>query len=158
MKKKKITIEYLETTYKNLDNNTLKSLIDTTIEFSKNAYAPYSKFKVSAGLRLSNGKIIKGSNMENASYPVCICAERNLLSHTVTNYPQEIIQEMVVYVDKDLGKPVPPCGLCRQTLVEVESRQKSAIQLHLVAKNGEIISFSSCTDLLPLTFNGSFLD
>jgi cytidine deaminase len=155
---KKITIDYQEFNYDTLTDSNLKALIDETIQFADNAYAPYSKFHVSAGLRLDSGEIIKGANMENASYPVSICAERNLLSHTVSNYPKKIITSLVVYVDKDLKVPVPPCGLCRQTLVEVEIRQKHPIQLIMVAKNGTIIKLNACKDLLPWAFDGSFLD
>ncbi|NOQ74317.1 MAG: cytidine deaminase [Crocinitomix sp.] len=155
---KKITIAYQEFTYDSIKDMDLKALIDETIQFADNAYAPYSKFHVGAGLRLETGEIIKGANMENASYPVSICAERNLLSHTVSNYPNQKITMLVVYVDKDLKVPVPPCGLCRQTLVEVEIRQEQPIQLIMVAKNGTIISLNSCKDLLPWAFDGSFLD
>lgn len=156
--KKKITINYEEFNYDAITDIELKELINATIEFADNAYAPYSKFHVSAGLRLNSGEIIKGANMENASYPVSICAERNLLSHTVSNYPKKIITMLVVYVDKDLNGPVPPCGLCRQTLVEVEIRQKHPIQLIMFAKNGTLIRLESCKDLLPWTFDSSFLD
>lgn len=158
MHKKNIKIEYKEYHYSDLEPGDLKQLIDETITFAQNAYAPYSKFKVSAALQLSNRAVVKGANVENASYPVSICAERNLLSHTVSNYPNEKIEHLVVYVDKDLGAPLPPCGLCRQTLVEIEIRQKKNIQLSMVAKNGTIITLDCCRDLLPLSFDGSYLD
>lgn len=158
MQKKNLTISYQETTYDTLEDHSLKILIDAAIDFAQNAYAPYSEFKVSAALRLTNGEIVKGANVENASYPVSICAERNLLAHTVSNYPNEKIVELVVYVDKDLGIPVPPCGLCRQTLVEVERKQKAPIRLHMFAKNGTIITLDSCVDMLPWSFDESYLD
>ncbi len=155
---KKITIDYEEYTYAELKDEKLKELIDATIRFAQNAYAPYSKFKVSSGLILDNGKHVMGTNVENASYPVGICAERTLLAHTVSNYPDNIIQHIAVYVDKDLGTPVPPCGLCRQTLAEVETRQKAPIRLSMIAKNGGIITLNSCLDLLPWSFDGTYLD
>lgn len=155
---KKLTIHFESFHLNDLDDLKLKKLINETIDFSKNAYAPYSNFKVSAGLILENGQILKGTNVENASYPVSICAERTLLAHTVSNYPNEKITDLVVYVDKDLKSPVPPCGLCRQTLVEVEQRQGAPIRIIMIAKNGEIISIKSSMDLLPWTFTGSFLD
>ncbi|MFT5824031.1 MAG: cytidine deaminase, partial [Crocinitomix sp.] len=73
---KKITIDYQEFNYDTITDMAIKALIDETIQFADNAYAPYSKFHVAAGLRLDTGEIIKGANMENASYPVSICAER----------------------------------------------------------------------------------
>ncbi|MGB1103299.1 MAG: cytidine deaminase [Crocinitomicaceae bacterium] len=135
----------------------LQSLISETKAFAKRAYAPYSKFQVSAGAILGNGQTVFGANVENASYPVCICAERNLLSTIVSNYPDEIIQDLIVYVDKDLPEPASPCGLCRQTLVEVEGRQKSPIRLTMVAKDNRFIQLNSCADLLPWGFDGTFL-
>lgn len=156
--KKQLSITYEETTINALDDIQLKELITETIDFAQNAYAPYSHFKVSAGLRLNDGTILKGTNVENASYPVSICAERTLLSHAVSNYPNQKINEIVVYVDKDLPTPVPPCGLCRQTLSEVEQRQKSPIRILMVGKNGAILSVDSTVHLLPWSFNASYLD
>ncbi len=154
---KQITISYTEGTYQTVEDPMFKELIDATTQFSKNAYAPYSNFRVSAGLRLKNGTVLCGANVENASYPVCICAERTLISNTLVNYPNEVIEEMVVYVDKDLSEPVPPCGMCRQALLEAEQRQKSAIKLSMIAKNGKILTVAACRDLLPWSFDGSYL-
>lgn len=156
--KKQLTITYEETSIDAIRDERLTALISETITFAQNAYAPYSNFKVSAGLQLSDGTILKGTNVENASYPVSICAERTLLSHAVSNYPTKTITDVVVYVDKDLPTPVPPCGLCRQTLAEVEQRQKSPIRILMVAKSGAILSVKSTVDLLPWSFNASYLD
>ena len=134
-----------------------QALIAATRNFASQAYAPYSNFKVSACLLLENGQLLKGTNVENASYPVGICAERTLVAHAVSNYPDQPIRIIAVYVDKDLPNPVPPCGLCRQTLVEVENRQQKPIQLLLVAKNGTVLQFERCADLLPLSFGADFL-
>jgi cytidine deaminase len=157
MEEKKIHISYRSTQHKTEFSSAVQQLISETIAFSANAYAPYSDFKVSACLLLEDGKILKGTNVENASYPVCICAERTLVSHAVSNYPETKIDVIAIYVDKDLATPVPPCGLCRQTLVEVENRQKKNIQLLLISKNGTIIQFEKCADLLPLSFGSEFL-
>lgn len=157
MEDKKLQINYRETNLLGDFDQAHQTLIAETIAFAQNAYAPYSEFKVSAALILDNGKILKGTNVENASYPVGICAERTLVSHAVSNYPTNIIQTIAIYVDKDLPNPVPPCGLCRQTLLEVEKRQKKSIKILLVGKNGTIIQFEKCSDLLPLAFNGDFL-
>ncbi len=64
---------------------------------------------------------------------------------------------MAIYVDKDLPAPVPPCGLCRQSLVEAEARQSQKFKILLIAKSGTILQFESCADLLPLAFSGDFL-
>lgn len=157
MEEKNIHIRYRSTqSIRDFDPD-VQALIAETIQFAEQAYAPYSNFRVSAGLILENGQILKGTNVENASYPVCICAERTLLSHAVSNYPAQKIKIIAIYVDKDLPAPVPPCGLCRQTLVEVENRQKKAIPVLLVSKNGTILQFDTCADLLPLSFSADFL-
>ena len=109
------------------------------------------------GRYLETGEILKGSNIENASYPVSICAERTLLSHAVSNYPNTKIDIITIYVDKDLETAVSPCGLCRQTLLEVESRQDQKIKIILISKSGNFIQFESCADLLPFNFNSDFL-
>lgn len=134
-----------------------QNLIKNTIAFASQAYAPYSQFRVSAALILENGNMLKGTNVENASYPVSICAERTLVSHAVSNYPAVKIKTIAIYVDKKVAAPVPPCGLCRQTLLEVEQRQKSPIQILLVANENNIYIFEKCSDLLPLAFDGEFL-
>lgn len=157
MDKKIHTIEYETSTYKNLKDSKLKELIDQTILFTSNAYAPYSHFKVSACLQLSSGEILKGANVENASYPVSICAERTVLSHAVSNYPNDKIEVITIYADSDAKTILSPCGLCRQTLIELETRQKQAIIICLIAKNGNIVRFKSAADLLPFKFDHTYL-
>lgn len=157
MENKLIQVKYKEGKSLAAFDSETQQLIKETIDFSKNAYAPYSNFHVSAGLILDNSKILKGSNVENASYPVSICAERTLLSHTVSNYPSNKIKKIAVYVDKELSEPVPPCGVCRQTLLEVEKRQNQDIEIILISKLGTYIVFEKCSDLLPLFFDGEVL-
>jgi cytidine deaminase len=157
MKAENLQISYKTGNVFEIDDLSIRDLIQRTIEFAANAYAPYSKFQVSAGVRLDNDEMIFGANMENASYPVCICAERNVLSTVVSNYPKAKIKSLVVFVDKELPSPASPCGLCRQTLAEVETRQQSPIELYMVAKDGRFIYLSKCADLLPWGFDGSYL-
>lgn len=158
MIKKQLQTTYFETTDLTDFNAAQNQLIQDTIQFAKQAYAPYSNFNVSAGLLLDDGTILKGTNVENASYPVSICAERTVLSHAISNYPQLLITAIAIYVDKELDQPIPPCGLCRQTLVEAEQRQGASIRLIMISKNGTYIVLNSCSDLLPLSFNSNFLD
>jgi cytidine deaminase len=154
---KTLTVNYEEgNNWRNL-NEDLHELIEQTITFSKNAYAPYSNFQVSAGLVLEDGTTEFGTNVENASYPASICAERTLLSHTVSNHPNQKIKTIIIYVDKAVGSPVPPCGICRQTLLEVELNQKSPIRVILVSKEGNYCVFNRSADLLPFYFDGSVL-
>lgn len=154
---KSIAVNYSETDSLSDFSVEKQKLIEQTIAFADNAYAPYSEFHVSAGLILDNGETVMGTNVENGSYPVSICAERTLLSHAVSNYPDNIIQTIAIYVDKAVGRAIPPCGLCRQTLLEVELRQKSNIEIILVSKEGTYLTFNKAADLLPLYFDGSVL-
>lgn len=154
---KSLTLRYNEGNDWREIREELHPLIQKTIAFAQNAYAPYSNFKVSAGLVLDNGEFVFGTNVENASYPASICAERTLLSHTVSNFPQQKIQSMIIYVDKAVGAPVPPCGICRQTLLEAELNQHAQIEIILVSKEGNYLQFKSSAELLPLYFDGSVL-
>jgi cytidine deaminase len=155
---RQLNIQYSVLKIADFQDVSVQRLLEQTIAFAGNAYAPYSDFKVSACVLLDTGEILKGTNVENASYPVCICAERTVLSHAISNYPKSKIKVMAIYVDKDLEAPVPPCGLCRQSLFEAETRQKSPIQLLLVAKNGTVYQFERSSDLLPLSFSSDFLE
>ena len=92
-----------------------------------------------------------------AGEDVLITIPIQLLSHAISNYPTDKISIMAIYVDKDLPAPVPPCGLCRQSLVEAEARQNQKFKILLISKSGTILQFESCGDLLPFAFNGDFL-
>jgi cytidine deaminase len=157
MNKKTLTFNYSEGSDISDLPEEKQVLINKTVVFAQNAYAPYSNFFVSAGLILDNSEMHFGTNVENASYPVGVCAERTLLSHTISNYPSNKIQTLSVYVDKEVDKPVPPCGLCRQSLLEAELRQKSNIEIILFSKDGTYNIFEKAADLLPLYFDGKVL-
>lgn len=157
MTKKSINIEYEEfDNYESLSDET-QELIKAAVAFSANAYAPYSQFRVSAVARLEDGKLVKGTNVENASYPISICAERTLLSHVISNYPGQKIKEIAIFVDKDLSEPVSPCGMCRQALLETEKNQETPIRLYLISQNKKVVVFEKCATLLPLSFDGAVL-
>jgi len=138
------------------DAELLKAARDTT-EF---AYAPYSKFFVGAAAILANGKIITGTNQENASYPVCICAERVLLSAVASQYPGEPVHTMAISYKNNNGessKPISPCGVCRQTLVEYQERTKTPIRIILSGMSGDVFIVENAKQLLPLSFTADDL-
>jgi cytidine deaminase len=125
------------------------------------AYAPYSNFHVGAAAKLLNGKIITGSNQENASFPVGICAERVLLSIASSLYPNTAIETMAVSYQSQTVKsdhPISPCGMCRQSLQEFESRLKKPIRLILGGMDGKVFVIQSVSQLLPLAFTGEELE
>jgi cytidine deaminase len=125
-----------------------------------NSYAPYSNFFVGASAKLSNGKIVTGSNQENASYPVGICAERVLLGIVSSLYPNEPIETMAISYQSKAVKsdhPISPCGMCRQALQEFEGRMKKPIRLILGGMEGKIYVIPSVSQLLPLAFTNKEL-
>lgn len=120
-----------------------------------NAYAPYSNFHVGAVAMLSNGEIVVGTNQENASYPVGICAERVLLGNAATLYPNVSIEAIAISYNSDTMKsdhPISPCGMCRQALLEYETRVKNPIRLILSGMEGKIQIIKTATFLLPFAF------
>ena len=95
----------------------LKSLLDSARQAALHAYAPYSGFRVGAALRLTSGEIVTGTNVENVSYGLTICAERSALVRAVSQFGPEIRVEAVAIANLN-DAPSPPCGACRQVLAE----------------------------------------
>ncbi len=150
-------IEYLQLDELNDDD---AALLKMAIETTKNAYAPYSKFNVGAAAKFITGQFITGTNQENASYPVGICAERVLLSAASSIYPGIGIETLAISYNNIQGEsnqPISPCGICRQTLAEFEIRTQQTIRILLSGMEGKVIEIKSATDLLPLSFSGTDL-
>lgn len=91
-----------------------KKLLNIAKEASKNSYSPYSKFKVGCAVLCDNGEIYLGTNIENASYGLTICAERVAVFNAVSNGVKKI-KAVAVYTNK---KDIAPCGACRQVIFE----------------------------------------
>lgn len=132
-----------------------KELVDAARGIAITAYAPYSKFRVGAAVRLESGKIISGANIENAAFPSGICAERSALSNSISNYPDDkpVALAIAAMNEQGLTEDSPsPCGSCRQVIAEEESRTGNKIRIILSGKKKTlIIDGISC--LLPLQFN-----
>ncbi|WP_448547280.1 cytidine deaminase [Thalassotalea fusca] len=90
-------------------------LIKLAKQAYNNAYAPYSKFHVGAAAITQSGKMVSGCNVENASYGLTVCAERNCIAQAVIAGETKF-ETMVIYTEED--KLTPPCGACRQVIVE----------------------------------------
>lgn len=136
-----------------------RELVFAARETALNAYAPYSKFKVGAAVRLESGAIVRGTNVENAAFPSGICAERNALSNSISNHPNDKPLVMAIAAMNEDGlteNPVPPCGNCRQVIAEEELRTGNQIRLILTGKDKTMI-IESITNLLPLQFTGKNL-
>lgn len=124
------------------------------------AYAPYSHFRVGAALRLEGGTVLQGVNIENASYPVGICAERSALSSAISQFPEARMEVMAISIMDPQGgphQPAFPCGMCRQFLSECEDRNGAPIRLLLSGQSGSVVEIGSVKDLLPFHFSGSDL-
>ena len=137
-----------------------KTLFNKAKAAREKAYANYSNFLVGCAILLENGEIITGSNQENAAYPSGLCAERTTIFWTSANYPNQKIKKLfVVGAPKDIpaSVPIPPCGACRQAILEYESKQKESIKIYFASLDGEIYKTKSIRDLLPFSFDASFL-
>jgi len=133
-----------------------KALMDDARKATALAYAPYSKFNVGAVAKLKNGEIVKGSNQENASYPVGICAERTLLGNAATLFPGVPIKSLYISYHNTQGQsdePVSPCGMCRQAIAEYENRTNQKIRLIISGMEGKVFVFEHASLLLPLSFS-----
>lgn len=134
-------------------------LVKKSKEIVKNAYAPYSKFNVGASVLLENGKYFSGSNQENAAFPSGMCAERVAMYFANAQYPDVPVKAVAIsafYNEEYTEEPVPPCGACRQVLLESETRFKKPIKVILASKN-KITLTENVKTLLPINFDEGFL-
>lgn len=159
---KKMEQHFSYTAYESIQelNTADQELMNAAKSATSLAYAPYSKFRVGAAARLENGVILKGSNQENASFPVGICAERVLLSVASSLYPNTPILEMAISYKNEMGKsdnPISPCGICRQSLLEFEMKTHQGIRLLLAGETGMVYEVPKAHDLLPLGFTSADL-
>lgn len=156
MKKTQHIIDFEQ--YDSIDelNSEDSALLKAARVATADAYAPYSNFRVGAAAWLENGLTITGTNQENASYPVGICAERVLLSAVASQHKNIAIKSIAVSynnINGDSGTPIAPCGMCRQSLVEFESRIQQPIRLILGGLEGKVLVLPEASGLLPLAFN-----
>ena len=138
----------------------IQNLMQKAVEIRKKAYAPYSKFKVGVALLLDNFEIVQGSNQENAAYPSGLCAERVAIFYAGANYPDAKILSMAISATSDNFEsetPIPPCGSCRQSISEYETKQKEPILIYFMGAKGEVYKSNSISDLLPFSFTNSYL-
>lgn len=160
MKEIKLTTTF--TVFSGLEDlpNEVKTLMESAIEARKNAYAPYSKFRVGAAILLDNQQIEIGSNQENAAYPSGLCAERVAIFHAGAKYPKAKILKLAITAASDSNptlSPIPPCGACRQSIAEYEFKQDEPIELYFMGESGEVYRSNSIANLLPLSFDKNAL-
>ena len=125
-----------------------EELVKHAEEARKLSYSPYSKFKVGAAVLTKDGKVFYGANIENSSYPLCMCAERNALYHAMLNgYKKEDFLAMALTADTDT--PCSPCGACRQVISELFPKDG---KIYMANLKGEIQE-TNIEELLPFAFS-----
>jgi len=159
MKEREVKFFYKE--YLNVDElpEADRILIEEAVVAASGAYAPYSHFMVGAAILLDDGTVVRGANVENAAFPSGSCAEKTALSFSVSNYPAR--RPLAIAISALSGdiltrEPVPPCGNCRQMLVEEEQRHGEPIKV-ILAGSEKIIVTDSAESLMPLRFTKSNL-
>jgi len=120
-------------------------LLDAARKVKENAYAPYSGYKVGAAIVAEDGSVFVGCNVENASYGLTICAERNALASLVAGGRR--IPVSIAIVAKE-GMLCPPCGACRQALMEFNPE----LEIILESQGGGIKVYK-LSEILPLSFS-----
>ncbi len=160
MRKEQFICPY--TLYENLDELESRDaeLMRRAHEATKNSYAPYSDFHVGAAVRLANGAIVTGNNVENAAYPSGLCAERVAMFSAMAQYPGVAFEALAVTAQsatKTIDEPVAPCGACRQVMVEVEQQSKQALRVMCQGETGPIMVFDGIESLMPFIFLDKFL-
>ena len=127
-------------------------LAKVAIEARNLSYSPYSKFKVGAALLCKDGKVFKGANVENSSYPLCMCAERNALYSAMMNgYKKEDFVALAIAAETD--EPCSPCGACRQVISELFPVKTPIYMANL---KGDIKE-TNVEELLPFAFSSEDL-
>ena len=119
-----------------------QALIDAAHEARQRSYAPYSKYRVGAALLTADGTIITGGNVENASYPASICAERSAITRAVAEGHREFL---AIAVSTENGGS--PCGICRQVMNEFAPEMPV-----FIASGDKFVEEHKLSDLLPLGF------
>ena len=123
----------------------VEKLIKLSFDAQKNSYAPYSKFNVGASLLCESGKIYLGANIENASYPTGICAERVAYSKAISEGEKEFV---AICITCNGNQFAYPCGICRQFMSEFGLDTKV-----IVAKSIEDYEIYTLKELLPFVFD-----
>lgn len=132
-----------------------RKLLEEARKATYKSYAPYSKFHVGAAILLDDGSIITANNQENAAFPSGSCAEQSAIFWVGANHPERKIKAIAVIARPGSGdefRGVPPCGACRQAMLEYEVRQAEPIRLIMLGAKNQILITESIGDLLPLKF------
>jgi cytidine deaminase len=127
-------------------------LVEEALKARELSYSPYSEFKVGAAILSKDGKIFYGANIENASYPLCMCAERNAIYNAMMDgYKKDDFVALAIIADTD--EVCAPCGACRQVMSELLNKDT---KIYMANLKGEIKE-TTPEELLPYAFSSDAL-
>jgi cytidine deaminase len=133
-----------------------QKLLKAAITATDKSYAPYSKFYVASAVLLSDGEIITGNNVENASYGLTICAERAAILRANASGKRNIVAIAITAVAHDVAipvtEPVAPCGACRQVIFEFSQISNHDIDVIMSNTDGSKVVIKTISELLPMAF------
>ena len=125
-----------------------EELVQKAIDARSLSYSPYSRFKVGAALLTKDGQVFVGANIENSSYPLCMCAERNALYNAMMHgYKKDDFEALALAADTE--EPCSPCGACRQVISELFPSDKP---IYMANIKGDIQE-TNVPELLPFAFS-----
>ena len=158
--KQTLTITYDTLQWEELDKND-QVLVEKAKNSCKYSYAPFSEFHVGCALQLEEGVILTGNNQENASFPCGTCAERATIFYAHANYPHLAPEVIAIAARRKDGeymeRPLPPCGACRQALLEMETLFQKPIRMILYGTSESIV-VHSIKDILPFQFEANMME
>ncbi|MGJ3235023.1 cytidine deaminase [Marivirga sp.] len=155
MKKEKIQIEY--NTFNSIEelSSEHQKLWHFALEARQFSHSPYSNFTVGAAIELENGTIITGTNQENASFPAGLCAERTAMYRAGIQAPDQKFKRIAIAAsrrDAEQLASAPPCGGCRQVMLEFEKRHQQGFEILFTNADGKFVLINKPTDLFPFSF------
>lgn len=127
-----------------------RALVDAAVDVRHHAYAPYSKFQVGAAILLKDGLVVTGANVENVSYGLTVCAERNAIAAAVAAGagPGDVAAVAIVTAIEN-AEATPPCGACRQVLAEFGESETPVLMFNVASNRFERMTLA---ELLPRAF------
>jgi cytidine deaminase len=139
-----------------MDRETIERLVAHALEMMPRAYAPYSRFQVGAAVLAASGKVYGGANVENASYPAGICAERSAIAQAAASGERKLTA-IAICGGKEgrIAGYCPPCGICRQTMREFCDPEAFRV---VVARSAGDYKVYTLAQLLPDSFGPGALD
>lgn len=155
MQQKELNVPYLEFDSPSELSAEDNALLEQARVALGSSYAPYSRYHVGAAVRLANGKIITGNNQENMAFPSGLCAERVALFAAAAANPGVAVTTIAITARSEsfpVTEPVPPCGSCRQAMMEYEILSRQRIRIILAGETGKVIVIEGIDRLLPLAF------